>query len=134
MDSVVRAPSPARRFWRAVVMVASEATGAGAFLQPAKPREELYDVRKDPEEVHNLAGDPAYADVLKEMRAALQQWRDSVGDTGVTEQFRKTGWSAKYPTRSLEEWKKIESEWENYVLRDAPFPRIPSAPGFASEK
>ena len=45
-----------------------------------KPVEELYDVEKDPWELHNLAEDPAYTSKLKELRAALQSWSDKVGD------------------------------------------------------
>lgn len=95
-----------------------------AFMQPVKPSEELYDVRKDSDEIHNLAADPAYAGVLQEMRAALDEWRKSVGDPGVSEDFRHTGWSPKYPTRTLSEWKPILSEWEEYVLNGGDFPRI----------
>jgi N-sulfoglucosamine sulfohydrolase len=45
-----------------------------------KPVEELYDVEKDPWELHNLAADPAYASKLKELRGVLQSWSDKVGD------------------------------------------------------
>jgi len=99
-----------------------------AFMQPSKPAEELYDVHKDPDEVHNLAADPACAGVLKEMRAELSQWQQSVGDPGVTNEFRNSGWSARYPTRSLEEWRRIESDWEKYVLHGGDFPHIGNPP------
>ena len=95
-----------------------------AFMQPSKPPEELYDVRNDPDEVYNLAADPAYAGVLKEMRAALEQWRLSVGDPGVNELFRHSGWSPMYPTRSLPEWEQILSQWEEYVLHGGSYPFI----------
>jgi len=45
-----------------------------------KPVEELYDVETDPYELNNLVHDPLYADKLKEMRAAFQDWTKSVGD------------------------------------------------------
>jgi arylsulfatase A-like enzyme len=102
-----------------------------AFMQPGKPPEELFDLRKDPREIHNVAGDPSYASVIREMRAELEKWRKSVGDPGVTEDFRKGGWSSKYPTRSLAEWQQILSAWENYVLRGGPMPRITAPDGFA---
>jgi arylsulfatase A-like enzyme len=105
-----------------------------AFMKPSKPEEELYDLRKDPDEVHNLANDPAYADVLNELRAELKQWRDSVGDPGVTEVFRNSGWSSKYPTRSLQAWEQIESQWETYVLHDGPYPHIKAPSGFEVSK
>jgi arylsulfatase A-like enzyme len=36
--------------------------------------DQLYDLRKDPGEQVNLAGDPAYADRLAEMKAMLSEW------------------------------------------------------------
>lgn len=39
--------------------------------QPAY--EELYDMRKDPHEIHNLASDPAYADVLAAYRTRCEE-------------------------------------------------------------
>jgi N-sulfoglucosamine sulfohydrolase len=45
-----------------------------------KPIEELYDVEKDPWELHNLATDPIYKSKLEELRGALQSWTDKVGD------------------------------------------------------
>lgn len=35
--------------------------------------DELYDLRRDPHEMHNLADDPAYADVIREM--SRRRWR-----------------------------------------------------------
>ncbi len=52
------------------------------FFEP-KPVEELYDTENDYWEVNNLAGDPAYADVLQRMRQALDDWRMEVRDASV---------------------------------------------------
>ena len=41
------------------------------FAAPEKPIEELYDVRADRDEVHNLAADPAHKNALKELRALV---------------------------------------------------------------
>lgn len=38
------------------------------FFADSKPKEELYDLEKDPQELHNLAGDVQYADILKQLR------------------------------------------------------------------
>ena len=46
------------------------------------PPEELYDVKADPHEVNNLADDPAYQDVLRQMSEAVDQWMDETGDMG----------------------------------------------------
>lgn len=50
------------------------------FLAP-RPREELFDVRDDPEQFHNLVGDPEVSPVLEDMRKLLGQWREETGDT-----------------------------------------------------
>jgi arylsulfatase A-like enzyme len=41
------------------------------FAAAEKPIEELFDVQADPDEVHNLASDPAHREVLKQMRALV---------------------------------------------------------------
>jgi N-sulfoglucosamine sulfohydrolase len=51
------------------------------FWEP-KPVEELYHTEIDPWEVNNLAGDPAYQDVLVRMRAANKDWVTRIKDTG----------------------------------------------------
>ncbi|HDR50512.1 MAG TPA: sulfatase [Mariniphaga anaerophila] len=51
------------------------------FWEP-KPVEELYNTEDDPWEINNLAGDPAYADVLERMRAANREWVSRIKDTG----------------------------------------------------
>jgi len=50
------------------------------FFAPRKPKEELYDVVRDPDQVHNLAGDPEYAARLAKMRKVSQQWQKDTGD------------------------------------------------------
>ena len=52
-----------------------------------RPAEELYDVRQDPHETHNLAADSHYQSVLQDLRARVENWRQEQGDheTGVFE-------------------------------------------------
>lgn len=50
------------------------------FANPC-PKEELYQVASDPDQLQNLAGDPQYAKVLIEMRGLLSQWTEQTGDT-----------------------------------------------------
>lgn len=52
------------------------------FFQP-KPVEELYDVEVDSHNIHNLAEDPNYADVVQRMRAATLRWMVEVKDVGL---------------------------------------------------
>ena len=117
-----------------------------AFLAPNKPEVELYDLRRDPHEVNNLADDPAYAEVKTELLSEMENWRKNViHDQGVSADFRalgvfpescpvsrvddwieakaenydfnKYGWPAWYPTRSLPDWEQARTLWEPYVFR-----------------
>ena len=49
-----------------------------AFLH--RPREELYDLTKDPHELRNVAGDPSYAEVLADLRRRLRSWQQETSD------------------------------------------------------
>ena len=42
----------------------------------------------------------------------------------MSDEFRKGGWAATYPTRSRDEWKQILSQWEEHILRGGPQPEI----------
>jgi hypothetical protein len=56
-----------------------------AFLAaPTRPAEELYDLEKDPYEIHNLAASPEHADILKRLRGELERWIESTQDQGRT--------------------------------------------------
>lgn len=46
--------------------------------------EELYDLVNDPDEVNNLATDPAFATILEEHRQTLADWVEATGDQGQT--------------------------------------------------
>jgi arylsulfatase A-like enzyme len=45
-----------------------------------RPAVELFDLRNDPHEMHNLADDPTHAGTLKSLRRRLDQWRKDQGD------------------------------------------------------
>lgn len=71
------------------------------FLAP-RPNEELYDYRSDPLEYNNLAGNPAYAKVLAEMREQMALWTrdtdDFIPSVRTPDDFdRRTG--EKLPSR-----------------------------------
>ena len=89
-----------------------------AFFAPGKPEFELFDLEKDPHEINNLADDPAFSRTKAELLAELNQWRESVNDKGVSEEFRAGGWPATYPTRSLEAWQASVKKWEPWVFRE----------------
>lgn len=48
-----------------------------------RPREELYDLRRDPWELNNLAADPRYADAFQRHRGWLDEWVRETGDHGA---------------------------------------------------
>ena len=50
------------------------------WFRPTKPAEELYDCAADRWQFNNLADDPKYANKLKELRQAYDQWVKDVGD------------------------------------------------------
>ncbi|MDE0739194.1 MAG: sulfatase, partial [Planctomycetota bacterium] len=89
------------------------------FMKSTKPEEELFDIVADPFETKNLAADPKYKANLERMRGVVMNWRKEIGDEGVSESFRKGGWSSKYPTRSLGEWEKMLAQWETRVMSPA---------------
>ena len=61
-----------------------------AGLYQTRPAEELYDVVKDPYQMHNLAADPAYRKVLDRMRPKLDAWMASQGDLGAQTELDAT--------------------------------------------
>ena len=69
----------------------------------AKPAEELYDLRSDPDEVNNLVGSPEHAEMLKRLRAALRDHLLKIRDNGFLpegspiEGFAGTRDDAAYP-------------------------------------
>ena len=50
-----------------------------------RPAEELYDLRKDPHELHNLAGQSEFATAQKELRAQLDRWMKQTADLRATQ-------------------------------------------------
>lgn len=64
------------------------------FWSPRKPCEELYDLDKDPHEIHNLVGDPNYSGKLEAMRKELKAWILENKDTGFLHE-------AEYQLRAL---------------------------------
>lgn len=53
------------------------------WFRETKPEEELFDITKDPHELNNLADDPEYTEDLQRMREALNDWLNSIDDTGL---------------------------------------------------
>ena len=52
------------------------------WFRSSKPEEELFDCETDPEELHNLAADPQYSDILAELRTECDRWMEELDDMG----------------------------------------------------
>ena len=52
------------------------------FFQP-KPSVELFDTRNDPWHIHNLAGEPEFAEVQQDLAAKLERWMIESRDLGM---------------------------------------------------
>ena len=83
---------------------------AAVFMSARKPTEELYDVRADPDCVHNLAGDADYAEVRARLAAELDRFLTEVDDLGA------------YPERELVAKGLVADRIEEYRARLAPLP------------
>jgi N-sulfoglucosamine sulfohydrolase len=70
------------RYWRTWETAAKTNATARKTIERyhARPKEELYDLRKDPLEQENLARNGAHADRLKQFRDEVEQWMETQGD------------------------------------------------------
>jgi arylsulfatase A-like enzyme len=55
----------------------------GSSKETSPPAWEFYDLEKDPKENHNAYNDPAYSEIIKQMKIELQKQREIYGDTDV---------------------------------------------------
>lgn len=83
--------TPTTRVWKKLHDEGALNPIQDAFWNP-KPSEELYDLKNDPDEVHNLAGLPEHQAVQARLRAAQQDLARSIRDVGFLpegERFRR---------------------------------------------
>ena len=69
------------------------------YFLDTKPVEELYDTVQDTHEIHNVAGDAQYRDVLERLRVAHEEWTVETGDVGLI------------PEPEFDEMKRPGGEW-----------------------
>ena len=67
-----------------------------------RPAEELYDLSRDPDQLHNVAADPAYAEVKRDLAARLLVVLQETGDPRVVggldfDEFEYLGSAPKHP-------------------------------------
>ena len=91
-------------------------TRATAQFWGEKPTEELYEIAADPDNVKNLAGDPAYRATLERMRAALKQHTLEIADNGflpegsALEGYEASRVAGDYPIDRVFEMATLASE------------------------
>jgi N-sulfoglucosamine sulfohydrolase len=73
-----------------------------------KPLEQLYDSENDPHMIKNVADDPAYAEVLEQMRRRLYDWMVETRDMGILEEHEINRRAKGRPL-----W-KVGQELDNY--------------------
>ncbi len=56
------------------------------FMAKTRPKEELYDLKADPNEMNNLAADPKFAEKLAELRGDVDQWIVDTNDLGAVDE------------------------------------------------
>jgi N-sulfoglucosamine sulfohydrolase len=70
--------------WQAVLRGAGKMLGertVHSYIH--RPREELYDLTRDPNELKNVAASPAYTGVLADLRNRLKDWQEKTGDPWI---------------------------------------------------
>ena len=51
-----------------------------ALIFGKRPAEELYDLRSDPSQIHNVASEAHHADTLKALRTRVDEWMKQTSD------------------------------------------------------
>ncbi|MFC5457766.1 sulfatase [Prosthecobacter fluviatilis] len=69
-------------YWQSWLSAAESNTEAAAKVKrySVRPAEELYDLKSDPNELHNLAAEPAQAERLQQLREDVDAWMQQQGD------------------------------------------------------
>jgi len=73
----------------------------GRFFTPKKS-DELYDMQRDPDSVHNLIDNPEYAQVLQKMRKKMTAWQMQIHDAGLMPESDIVRRAKKYNTTIYE--------------------------------
>lgn len=74
--------TPTTRVWKQLFDAGKLNPAQSAFWSP-RPAEELYDLRTDPDEVRNLAADPAHRETLLRLRKVQQTHARKIRDVGL---------------------------------------------------
>jgi uncharacterized sulfatase len=95
--------------------------GPLTYAAPHRAVEELYDTATDPHQLHNLAADPARADVLQRLRTAHHRWMGETRDVGLLPE--PAAWRILHRAprgtdapRSLYDWARAQPECPSLPL------------------
>ncbi|WP_026947719.1 sulfatase family protein [Algoriphagus marincola] len=76
-----------------------------------RPEEELYDVKNDPYQLHNLADDPAFAEMKTVLRQQLLVWMEETNDPRF-EEPRSTFWDQ---VRYTPDYQMKDIDWQKQI-------------------
>jgi arylsulfatase A-like enzyme len=96
LHNFYRYRQPAFGEWRDLARAGKLNKAQSAFFN-ARPAEQLFDLEKDPHEVNNLASDPAFAEVLDELRSEMNKRVRSLPDLS----FFPESWLNKEHKRNM---------------------------------
>jgi uncharacterized sulfatase len=74
---------PIMRTWRRLAHEGTLNATQMQFFAKTKPVEELYDLGADPHEIKNLAGDPMYDSLRKDLASKVERWIEDTHDLGA---------------------------------------------------
>jgi arylsulfatase A-like enzyme len=82
------------------------------LMQRTGPCEELYDLKSDPHEIHNLIAspDPAHVEARTRLRAALDTWMIETGDRGAIPEPREV---VEPFTKEMHDWFGTPAWWKD---------------------
>lgn len=81
---------------------------------------ELFDLEKDPKEMHNVYGDPAYADIQAELHEKLEELRTKYGDSDELNQKFIDEYNEKVKENPrIEYWKMSREDMQRMFSRPA---------------
>lgn len=89
--------APSMQAWEAYHVAGKTNAITGAFFRP-KPVEQLFDCQADPDNVNNLAGNPAHAERLARMRNILKERQMTLHDCGFLPEGTLVHRANKYQT------------------------------------
>ena len=78
---------PTMQVWERLFLAGKLNAVQARYFSPTKPIEELYDTQADPHQIHNLAGEPQYAEILGRMRAESIAWMTRTHDLGLLPEY-----------------------------------------------